>query len=132
MIIAPNNVTDYAPVSEAKDEPIVTLYDGPRAEKCGLLKMDFLGLRNLTILAKSVDLIEQSTGERGDPYAFPLDDKPTYEMLTRGETVGVFQLESEGMRKALIGMRPDCFEDIIALVALYRPGPMENIPKYCE
>ncbi len=88
--------------------------------------MDFLGLRNLTILAKSVDLIEQSTGERIDPHAFPLDDAETFALLCRGETKGIFQLESGGIRDLLQRMKPDHFRDIIATNALYRPGPLEG------
>ncbi len=93
------------------------------------MKFDFLGLKTLTVLKTAVDFVAKR-GISVDLAALPLDDKPTYDMLSRGETVGVFQVESAGMRKALIGMRPDCIEDIIALVALYRPGPMENIPVY--
>ena len=92
----------------------------------GLLKMDFLGLRNLTILSKAVDLIEQTTGERVDPYKFPLDDRDTFALLCRGETKGIFQLESGGIRDLLQKMKPDHFRDIIATNALYRPGPLEG------
>ncbi len=88
--------------------------------------MDFLGLRNLTILAKAVDLIEQTTGERIDPYQFPMDDKETFALLCRGETKGIFQLESGGIRDLLQRMKPDSFSDIIATNALYRPGPLEG------
>ncbi|WP_062202961.1 DNA polymerase III subunit alpha [Aureimonas sp. AU12] len=107
----------------------VTQFNMKWVEQAGLVKFDFLGLKTLTTLKTAVDLIARR-GIDIDLGALPLDDKPSYEMMTRGETVGVFQVESVGMRKALIGMRPDCFEDIIALVALYRPGPMENIPVY--
>ena len=99
-------------------------------EPAGLVKFDFLGLKTLTTLQKAVDLIARK-GDRIDLSRIPLDDSKTYEMLGRGETVGVFQVESAGMRKALVEMRADRFEDIIALVALYRPGPMANIPTYC-
>ncbi|KQT48846.1 DNA polymerase III subunit alpha [Aureimonas sp. Leaf454] len=107
----------------------VTQYNMKWVEQAGLVKFDFLGLKTLTTLKTAVDLIARR-GVAIDLGSLPLDDKKSYEMLTRGETVGVFQVESVGMRKALIGMRPDRFEDIIALVALYRPGPMENIPTY--
>ncbi len=107
----------------------VTQYNMKWVEQAGLVKFDFLGLKTLTTLQTAVALIARK-GVSLDLGALPLDDAKTYEMMTRGETVGVFQVESVGMRKALIGMRPDCFEDIIALVALYRPGPMENIPVY--
>nr|BAT30190.1 DNA polymerase III subunit alpha [Aureimonas sp. AU22] len=107
----------------------VTQFNMKWVEQAGLVKFDFLGLKTLTTLKTALDLIARR-GIEIDLGALPLDDEPTYQLLTRGETVGVFQVESIGMRKALIGMRPDCFEDIIALVALYRPGPMENIPVY--
>jgi DNA polymerase-3 subunit alpha len=88
--------------------------------------MDFLGLRNLTMLSKSVELIRQTTGRDVDPYKFPLDDKKTFALLSRGETKGVFQLESGGIRDLLRKMKPDHFRDIIATNALYRPGPLEG------
>ena len=97
-----------------------------RRRAAGLLKMDFLGLRNLTILAKAVELIEQTTGKRVDPYKFPLDDEETFALLCRGETKGIFQLESGGIRDLLQRMKPDHFRDIIATNALYRPGPLEG------
>ncbi len=108
----------------------VTQFNMKWVEQAGLVKFDFLGLKTLTVLKTAVDFVVEQRGHKVDLAAIPLDDKLTYEMLSRGETVGVFQVESAGMRKALIGMRPDCIEDIIALVALYRPGPMENIPTY--
>ncbi len=131
-------------IGDRKLDELVPLYRDPRSdmpvtqfnmkwvEPAGLVKFDFLGLKTLTVLEKAVEFVSASHG--GAPKInlldIPLDDKLTFEMLTRGETVGVFQLESMGMRKALIGMKPNQFEDIIALVALYRPGPMENIPVY--
>ena len=123
-------------------EELVPLYRDPKSdmpatqfnmkwvEPAGLVKFDFLGLKTLTTLATAVKLVAQK-GVEVDLAKIPLDDKTTYETLGRGETVGVFQLESAGMRKALVEMRADQFEDIIALVALYRPGPMANIPTYC-
>ncbi|MEP1879646.1 MAG: DNA polymerase III subunit alpha, partial [Roseibium sp.] len=122
-------------------EKLVPLYRDPRSdmpvaqfnmkmvEDAGLVKFDFLGLKTLTVIDTAVKLIERR-GIKVDVAALPIDDAPSYEMLTRGETFGVFQLESQGMRRAVSGMKPDRFEDIIALVALYRPGPMENIPVY--
>jgi DNA polymerase-3 subunit alpha len=107
----------------------VTQFNMKWVEQAGLVKFDFLGLKTLTVLKTAVDFCRKR-GIEIDLAKIPLDDTKTYEMLSRGETVGVFQVESAGMRKALIGMRPDCIEDIIALVALYRPGPMENIPTY--
>ncbi|WP_336056311.1 DNA polymerase III subunit alpha [Nitratireductor sp. CH_MIT9313-5] len=107
----------------------VTQFNMKKVEDAGLVKFDFLGLKTLTVLETAVKLIRRR-GIEIDLSKIPLDDPKTYEMLSRGETVGVFQVESVGMRKALIGMKPDRIEDIIALVALYRPGPMENIPTY--
>jgi DNA polymerase-3 subunit alpha len=109
----------------------VTQYNMKWVEQAGLVKFDFLGLKTLTVLRRAVDLIKKR-GIEIDLAAIPLDDKKTYEMLGRGETVGVFQVESVGMRKALVEMVADRVEDLIALVALYRPGPMANIPVYCE
>src|SRR5215217_4088288 len=108
----------------------VTQYNMKWVEQAGLVKFDFLGLKTLTVLRTAVDLIAKR-GIAVDLSAVPLDDKKTYESLCRGEVVGVFQVESAGMRKALVEMEADRFEDLIALVALYRPGPMANIPVYC-
>ncbi|MCM0019143.1 MAG: DNA polymerase III subunit alpha, partial [Tagaea sp.] len=122
-------------------EELVPLYRDPRSsmpvtqfnmkdvEKAGLVKFDFLGLKTLTVIVRAVELIARN-GVTVDIDHLPLDDKKTYDMLSKGDTVGVFQLESTGMRDAVRRLRPDRIEDIIALVALYRPGPMENIPKY--
>ena len=115
---------------DPKSEMPATQFNMKWVEPAGLVKFDFLGLKTLTTLSTCVALLERR-GISIDLSAIPLDDKKTYEMLGRGETVGVFQLESAGMRKALVEMRADRFEDIIALVALYRPGPMANIPTYC-
>src|SRR5207302_4048892 len=95
-----------------------------------LVKFDFLGLKTLTVLQTAVALLRRRSIEI-DLAAIPLEDEKTYALLARAEAVGIFQLESQGMRRALLDMRPDRFEDIIALVALYRPGPMANIPTYC-
>ena len=108
----------------------VTQFNMKWVEQAGLVKFDFLGLKTLTVLEKAVELIRRR-GVEIDLAALPLDDKPSFAMLARGETVGVFQVEGQGMRRALVGMQPDRFEDLIALVALYRPGPMANIPLYC-
>ncbi len=108
----------------------VTQYNMKWVEQAGLVKFDFLGLKTLTVLQTAVDLI-RARGVEIDLSAIPFDDSRTYEMLGRGETVGVFQVESAGMRKALVDMKADRIEDLIALVALYRPGPMDNIPEYC-
>jgi DNA polymerase III subunit alpha len=108
----------------------VTQYNMKWVEPAGLVKFDFLGLKTLTVLDIAAKLVRQR-GIDLDLSRIPLDDAKSYEMLARGETVGVFQVESQGMRRALVDMRPDRFEDIIVLVALYRPGPMANIPTYC-
>jgi DNA polymerase-3 subunit alpha len=108
----------------------VTQFNMKWVEQAGLVKFDFLGLKTLTVLQKAVTLVRKR-GIDIDLAAIPLDDRNTYDLLAKAEAVGIFQLESQGMRRALLDMRPDRFEDIIALVALYRPGPMANIPTYC-
>lgn len=110
----------------------VTQFNMKYVEQAGLVKFDFLGLKTLTVLARAVQLLRERGIEVDLTDTLPLDDKPTYEMLCRGETTGVFQLESSGMRDVLRKLRPDRFEDIIAVVALYRPGPMDNIPSYIK
>ncbi|MCL2622397.1 MAG: DNA polymerase III subunit alpha [Planctomycetaceae bacterium] len=135
VVIADRPLTDFVPLQRVqnKDE-IVTQWAMGEVEKAGLLKMDFLGLRNLSILSQAIDIIEQTTGERIDPYKFPLDDQETYALLCRGETKGVFQLEGGGIRELLQRMKPDSFRDIIATLALYRPGPLEGgmVDQYIE
>ncbi|MDC0033468.1 DNA polymerase III subunit alpha [Alphaproteobacteria bacterium] len=128
-------------IGDRRLDELVPLYQDPRSnmaatqfsmkytEAAGLVKFDFLGLKTLTVLSKAIAFLSQR-GIDIDLLGLPLEDDVTYEMLSRGDTVGVFQLESSGMRDVLRQMRPDCFEDIIALVALYRPGPMDNIPRY--
>jgi DNA polymerase-3 subunit alpha len=127
VVIADQPLDEYVPLGrvQGKDE-VITQWAMGDVEAAGLLKMDFLGLRNLTILSKAVDLIEQTTGKRVDPYGFPLDDAETFALLCRGETKGIFQLESGGIRDLLQKMKPDHFRDIIATNALYRPGPLEG------
>ena len=127
VVIADRPLVEYVPLQRVpgKDE-IITQWAMGDVERAGLLKMDFLGLRNLTILSKAVELIEQTRGEKVDPYAFPLDDGPTFALLCRGETKGIFQLESGGIRDLLQRMKPDSFLDVIATNALYRPGPLEG------
>jgi DNA polymerase III subunit alpha len=110
----------------------VTQFSMKPVEQMGLLKMDFLGLRNLDVIEDALDIVERSAGERPDMTTLPLDDQKTYEMLAKGESVGVFQFESEGMREALKRVRPTEFEDLVALVALYRPGAMDQIPAYAR
>ncbi|MCA9210202.1 MAG: DNA polymerase III subunit alpha [Pirellulaceae bacterium] len=127
VVIADKPLTEYVPLCRVSGKTdIITQWSMGDVEAAGLLKMDFLGLRNLTILSKAVDIIEQTTGEKIDPLKFPLEDKPTFALLQRGETKGVFQLESGGIRDLLQKMKPDHFRDIIATNALYRPGPLEG------
>ena len=127
VIIGQTALTNYVPLQKiAGKQDVVTQWQGAEVEKAGLLKMDFLGLRNLSILADSVALIEQTTGKTVDPYNLPANDPETYALLCRGETKGVFQLESNGIRDLLVRMRPDNIRDLIAVLALYRPGPIEG------
>ncbi|KAA0970124.1 DNA polymerase III subunit alpha [Aureimonas fodinaquatilis] len=130
IVIGDRPLSQLVPMyRDPRSDMPVTQFNMKWVEQAGLVKFDFLGLKTLTTLQTAVQLIARR-GVDIDLGAIPLDDPKSFEILSRGETVGVFQVESAGMRKALIGMRPDCFEDIIALVALYRPGPMENIPVY--
>jgi DNA polymerase-3 subunit alpha len=126
VIIADKPLTEYVPLQLDKKEVVVTQWEGKDVEAAGLLKMDILGLQNLTILAHSIQLVKQTTGKTIDPYRLPLEDKKTFELLCRGETKGIFQLEGGGMRELLQRMKPDRFRDIIATIALYRPGPLEG------
>jgi DNA polymerase-3 subunit alpha len=127
VVIADQPLDEYVPLGRVQGkEEIITQWAMGDVEAAGLLKMDFLGLRNLTILSKAVELIQQTTGKRVDPYKFPLDDHETFALLCRGETKGIFQLESGGIRDLLQKMKPDHFRDIIATNALYRPGPLEG------
>ena len=127
VVIAERPVDQYVPLQLVKGKTeVITQWAMGDVERAGLLKMDFLGLRNLTILAKAVELVEQSRGERIDPHRFALDDAETFALLCRGETKGIFQLESGGIRDLLQRMKPDHFRDIIATNALYRPGPLEG------
>lgn len=127
VVIADRPLTEYLPLARVSGrDDIITQWPMGDVEAAGLLKMDFLGLRNLTILSNALDIIRQTTGEQLDPLKFPLDDRPTFALLQRGETKGVFQLESGGIRALLCQMKPDHFRDIIATNALYRPGPLEG------
>jgi len=128
VLITARPVTDYVPL-QVNDEVVTTQYPMGTLEHLGLLKMDFLGLRTLTVIRDALDLMRQ-IGVDMKPEEIPLDDSSVYEMISSGDTDGVFQLESGGMRMFLQNMRPECFEDIIAAISLYRPGPMESIPRY--
>ncbi len=126
VVIAPDTLTKYIPVARSKDGEVITQYDMSQVEKLGLLKMDFLGLKTLTIVDSAVKLIESRTGKNLDIFNIPLDDEDTFKLLQNGNTVGVFQLESPGMRNLVRKLKPSVFGDIIALVALYRPGPLSS------
>jgi DNA polymerase III subunit alpha len=131
VVIGDRPLTEYLPLQQkGSDSEIVTQFSMNDVEALGLLKMDFLGLRNLDVIDRAVALIEQSSATPPAMDGLPLDDARTYEMLARGDATGVFQFESSGMREALRQVRPTRFEDLVALVALYRPGPMQNIPKF--
>jgi len=131
IVIGDRPLTELVPLyRDPKSDMPVTQFNMKWVEQAGLVKFDFLGLKTLTVLDVARKLVKRR-GVDVDLSNIPLDDKPTYELLANAEAVGVFQLESAGMRRALLDMRPDRFEDVIALVALYRPGPMANIPTYC-
>jgi len=142
VVIASGPLTDVVPLQLADSNQvdadgnkifkIVTQFSMRPVEQLGLLKMDFLGLRNLDVIEDALDIIERSTGTRPDMVALPLDDPTTYEMLSAGDSIGVFQFESEGMQKALRNVRPTEFDDLVALNALYRPGALESIPTYAR
>ena len=129
VIIAPGNVSEYAPVA-VKDGIVTTQYDGSRVEDFGLLKMDILGLRTLTVLNDALHIIEEEYGEKIGLEDIPFDDSETFELFQRGDTSAVFQFESDGMRKWLQKLKPTSLEDLIAMNALYRPGPMDLIPSF--
>ncbi len=132
VVISPEPLTNYAPLyRNPSDESIVTQFEMKALEKVGLLKFDFLGLKTLTVIEKTLEYIKQAGGELALE-DMPLDDRLTYELLSSGQTAGVFQLESEGMRDILVRMQPNRFEDLIALVALYRPGPMQWIDDFIK
>jgi DNA polymerase-3 subunit alpha len=131
IIIAPSDLTDILPVATSKDVSLlITQYDGSVIENAGVIKMDFLGLKTLSILKEAVRLIKQNHNETIILDDLPLDDKTTYELYQRAETNGTFQFESPGMQKHLRDLKPDQFSDLIAMNALFRPGPMVYIPNY--
>jgi DNA polymerase III subunit alpha len=140
VVIADRPLTDIVPLQLAEDtddegnriQRTITQYPMGPIEDIGLLKMDFLGLRNLDVIESALDIVERSTGERPDMATLPLDDEKTYAMLARGDSIGVFQFESDGIREALRKVRPTEFEDLVALVALYRPGAMRHIDTYAR
>lgn len=130
VIISHDPLTDHVPVLKGARGEIITQYDADGLKKVGLLKMDFLGLANLTILSRCIKNIKETRGEEIDIHKIPLDDEKTYEMLGRGDTTGVFQLESAGMRKNIQDLKPNSVKELAAMVALYRPGPMAYIPQF--
>jgi DNA polymerase III subunit alpha len=131
VIITPGDITNYVPVALAKDSDMVcTQFDNSVVESAGLLKMDFLGLKTLTLIKDAVKIVKERHGIDLDPDEFPIDDVKTYELFQRGETVGIFQYESAGMQKYMRELKPTVFADLIAMNALYRPGPLEYIPSF--
>ena len=137
VIIGAQDISDVAPVCVIKDKDtdedvLVTQYDGHVVETVGLIKMDFLGLKNLTIIKNCVDMVKKGRGEEIDVDHLPLDDELTYKLFCDGNTVGVFQFESAGMQKYLRELQPHVIDDLIAMNALYRPGPMDNIPEFID
>lgn len=131
IIIAPTDLTDIIPVHTSKEtDLLITQFEGKEIENAGVIKMDFLGLKTLTIIRDALRMIEQNHGVKLNIDEVPLDDKKTFELYQRGETNGTFQFESAGMQKHLRELKPDKFEDLIAMNALYRPGPMDYIPNF--
>ncbi|WP_291128405.1 DNA polymerase III subunit alpha [Flavobacterium sp. UBA7682] len=133
VIITPSDITNFVPVATAKDSDLyVTQFDNSVVESAGLLKMDFLGLKTLTLIKDTVKLVKYRTGKELNPDEFPIDDAKTYELFQRGETVGIFQYESAGMQKYMKELKPTVFGDLIAMNALYRPGPIAYIPSFIK
>jgi DNA polymerase-3 subunit alpha len=132
VVISEGPLTDYLPLMQKGDAEVVTQVSMTDVEKLGLLKMDFLGLRNLDVIARAVQFIQAEGYQEFNIETIPLDDPKTYRMLAKGDAVGVFQFESSGMRDALREIQPTAIDDLIALVALYRPGPMQFIPEYAR
>ena len=132
VVISEKQLIDLIPIQRGSNHVYLTQYSMEHLEEVGLLKMDFLGLRNLTLLDSILSSIHRKTGKKVNLNSIPLEDTKTFSLLADGETTGIFQLESEGMRKVLTRLKPSRFEDIVAVNALYRPGPMENIPLFIE
>jgi DNA polymerase-3 subunit alpha len=133
LVIGDRPLRELVPLyRDPRSDMPVTQFNMKYVEQTGLVKFDFLGLKTMTVVQRSVDIIKETLGEEIDILRVPLDDEKSYKLMARGDTVGVFQLESAGMRDALRKVKPNRFEDIIALVSLYRPGPMDNIPLYVE
>lgn len=133
VIVTPSDIREHVPVAVAKDSDMwCTQFDNSVVENAGLLKMDFLGLKTLTLIKDAVAIVKERHGVDIDPEAIPIDDEKTYELFQRGETIGVFQYESPGMQKYMRELKPTVFADLIAMNALYRPGPLEYIPNFIK
>lgn len=132
VVISDKPLVNYLPLFKGSNEEIMTQFTMDQIEKLGLIKFDFLGLKTLTVIKHTLQLIEGSTGEKIDIDNIPLDDQKTLRLCQEGNTTGVFQLESDGMKDLLRSLKPEVFEDLVALVALYRPGPMDWIPDYID
>ncbi len=133
VIITPDDITNFVPVALAKDsEMVCTQFDNSVVESAGLLKMDFLGLKTLTLIKDAIKIVKERHGVELDADTFPIDDEKTYELFQRGETVGIFQYESAGMQKYMRELKPTVFADLIAMNALYRPGPLAYIPSFVK
>lgn len=132
VVISEEPLVNVIPIQTGHQNVFLTQYSMEYLEDVGLLKMDFLGLRNLSLIESILKNIEKGSGKKIDIKSIPLNDQATYELLSSGNTTGIFQLESEGMRKVLMRLKPSKFEDIVAVNALYRPGPMENIPLFID
>jgi DNA polymerase III subunit alpha len=133
VVVSPSEITDFSPIQfEPSGNKTITQYEMHACEDVGLIKLDILGIRNLSILGSAVDIVGQQRGIRVDLANITLDDKKTYEMLARGETMGTFQLGGSGMTKFLMELKPERVEDLMAMVALYRPGPISQIPEYIK
>ena len=131
IIIAPRDLTELIPVATSKESDLwLTQIEGNTIEEAGVIKMDFLGLKTLTIIKNALTLIQENHGKTLDIDALPLNDAKTFSLYQRGDTIGTFQFESPGMQKYLRDLKPDKFEDLIAMNALYRPGPLAYIPDF--
>lgn len=131
IIITPSDITNYIPIAISKDSDLLlTQFDNNVVESAGLLKIDFLGLKTLSIIKDTIELVEKRHGIKLNQYEFPLDDKKSYQLFQKGETIAIFQYESIGMQRYLRKLKPDRFEDLIAMNALYRPGPIQYIPNF--
>ena len=132
VVIGQEALDEYVPLAKASDDAIVTQFTMTTIEQLGLLKMDFLGLRTLTVIQNAISLIEDRIGRRLELHQIDYDDKKVFELISSGKTEGIFQLESSGMKSFMKELKPENLEDIIAGISLYRPGPMDFIPKYIQ